>query len=121
MQAIDGTTVQFAWDPPLNVDEVNIRGYLKAYQVIFISNILCCMNDVCVCRLKCFDGMIQRVRFVLFRIFRRIKHGQLFSMRHQMVTLQREFELKLNDILDRPVMLYVFILFQRERERERDY
>ncbi|UJR16314.1 hypothetical protein I4U23_003220 [Adineta vaga] len=33
MQALDGTTVQFAWDPPLAVDEINIRGFLKAYQI----------------------------------------------------------------------------------------
>lgn len=51
MQAIDGTTVQFAWDPPLGVDEVNIRGYLKAYQVIFAEYFALhalLMNDVCV-------------------------------------------------------------------------
>jgi hypothetical protein len=34
MQVLDGSTVQFAWDPPLAVDEVNIRGFLKAYQVV---------------------------------------------------------------------------------------
>ncbi|CAF1002499.1 unnamed protein product [Adineta ricciae] len=33
MQTLDGTTVQFAWDPPLAVDEINIRGFLKAYQI----------------------------------------------------------------------------------------
>lgn len=33
MQALDGTTVQFAWEPPLAVDEIGIRGLLKAYQV----------------------------------------------------------------------------------------
>jgi hypothetical protein len=34
MQELDGTTIQFAWEPPLAVDEVNIRGVLKAYQVV---------------------------------------------------------------------------------------
>ncbi|CAF0804833.1 unnamed protein product [Rotaria sordida] len=33
MQVMDATTVQFAWEPPLGVDEVNIRGFLKAYQI----------------------------------------------------------------------------------------
>ncbi|CAF3737740.1 unnamed protein product [Rotaria sordida] len=33
MQVLDATTVQFAWEPPLGVDEVNIRGFLKAYQI----------------------------------------------------------------------------------------
>lgn len=45
MQAIDGTTVQFAWDPPLAIDEVNIRGYLKAYQVIIVG----CLAFACFC------------------------------------------------------------------------
>ncbi|CAF2515801.1 unnamed protein product [Rotaria sp. Silwood2] len=33
MQVVDATTVQFAWEPPLAIDEVNIRGFLKAYQI----------------------------------------------------------------------------------------
>jgi hypothetical protein len=37
MQVIDGTTVQFAWDPPITADEVNIRGFLKAYQVVYLK------------------------------------------------------------------------------------
>ena len=37
MQVLDGATVQFAWDPPLAVDEINIRGFLKAYQVVYSS------------------------------------------------------------------------------------
>lgn len=40
MQPPDSTIVQFAWEPPLAVDEVNIRGFLKAYQVIFYLKIL---------------------------------------------------------------------------------
>jgi hypothetical protein len=32
---LDSTTVQFAWDPPLPSDEINIRGVLKAYQVLY--------------------------------------------------------------------------------------
>ena len=34
IQALDSTTVQFAWDLPLITDELGIRGLLKAYQVI---------------------------------------------------------------------------------------
>ncbi len=50
LQIIDGTTVQFAWDPPLTADEVNIRGILKAYQVVFVI-LFCCMlcMYMCVC------------------------------------------------------------------------
>ncbi len=48
MQVLDGTTVQFAWDPPLAVDEVNIRGFLKAYQVIFVFIFIACYACVCV-------------------------------------------------------------------------
>ncbi|CAF3998844.1 unnamed protein product, partial [Rotaria sordida] len=33
LQMLDSTTVQFAWDPPLSSDEINIRGVLKAYQI----------------------------------------------------------------------------------------
>ncbi|CAF3806270.1 unnamed protein product, partial [Rotaria magnacalcarata] len=33
VQALGATTVQFAWEPPLAVDEVNIRGFHKAYQI----------------------------------------------------------------------------------------
>ncbi|CAF4209111.1 unnamed protein product [Rotaria socialis] len=33
LQMLDSTTVQFAWDPPLSSDEINIRGALKAYQI----------------------------------------------------------------------------------------
>ncbi|CAF4169795.1 unnamed protein product [Rotaria sp. Silwood2] len=33
LQMLDSTTVQFAWDPPLPSDEINIRGVLKAYQI----------------------------------------------------------------------------------------
>lgn len=43
LQAIDGSTAQFAWDLPLAADEVNIRGALKAYQVICASLGGCCM------------------------------------------------------------------------------
>lgn len=38
MQVLDSTTVQFAWDLPLAVDEINIRGPLKAYQVIVVAS-----------------------------------------------------------------------------------
>lgn len=37
---LDSTTVQFAWDPPLPSDEVDIRGVLKAYQVRYKFSIL---------------------------------------------------------------------------------
>ena len=40
MQVIDGTTAQFAWDPPITADEVNIRGILKAYQVFLFKVLL---------------------------------------------------------------------------------
>ncbi|CAF1598127.1 unnamed protein product [Rotaria magnacalcarata] len=33
VQVLGATTVQFAWEPPLAVDEVNIRGFHKAYQI----------------------------------------------------------------------------------------
>ena len=62
MQALDSTTVQFAWDLPLTADEINIRGPLKAYQVILLAFLHDCLT-VCVCvdRLRCFDWMIRRI------------------------------------------------------------
>jgi hypothetical protein len=49
MQVLDGSTVQFAWEPPLAVDEVNIRGILKAYQVVYFILFLHVMHVyVCV-------------------------------------------------------------------------
>jgi hypothetical protein len=46
MQELDGTTVQFAWDPPVAVDELGIRGFLKAYQVIdFLCMFCMCMYE----------------------------------------------------------------------------
>ena len=39
-QILDSTTVQFAWDPPTPSDQVNIRGVLKAYQVLYYLFIL---------------------------------------------------------------------------------
>lgn len=35
LRMLDSTTVQFGWDPPTPSDELNIRGVLKGYQVIF--------------------------------------------------------------------------------------
>ncbi|CAF4546214.1 unnamed protein product, partial [Didymodactylos carnosus] len=33
IKVFDETTVQFAWDPPILIDESNIRGILKGYQI----------------------------------------------------------------------------------------
>ncbi|CAF0853285.1 unnamed protein product [Adineta steineri] len=33
LHMLDSRTIQFAWDPPLPADEVNIRGVIKAYQI----------------------------------------------------------------------------------------
>ncbi len=49
MQVIDGTTIQFGWDPPLTVDEVNIRGLLKAYQVVYFNFIISVFCMLCMC------------------------------------------------------------------------
>ena len=50
MQVLDSTSVQFAWDLPLAPDEINIRGPLKAYQVILLASLHGCLNvRVCVC------------------------------------------------------------------------
>ncbi len=75
MQVIDGTTAQFAWDPPVTADEVNIRGVIKAYQVVYLK--FYCLIFACyACRLNCFELMIQIILFVLSRIFHQCKLGQ---------------------------------------------
>ena len=48
IQPLDSTTVQFAWDLPLAADEINIRGFLKAYQVTHLVGLVHA-SHVCVC------------------------------------------------------------------------
>lgn len=98
MQVFGPTAVQFAWEPPFAADEANIRGFLKAYQVVILLFYLLFVACACLCRLKCFDLMIPKILYVLYQIFRRIKLGLLFLMLHQMVILPLEFVLKQNVI-----------------------
>jgi hypothetical protein len=46
LQILDSTTVQFAWDPPLPSDEINIRGVFKAYQVFYCLLIFYCIQSI---------------------------------------------------------------------------
>jgi len=46
LQILDSTTVQFAWDPPLPSDEINIRGVFKAYQVLYRLLIFYCIQSI---------------------------------------------------------------------------
>lgn len=96
IQPPDGSIVQFAWDPPLGADELNIRGALKAYQVRLVTfdRIFSCMSAMI--RLNCFDLLIPIIRYVSSRIFHPLKHLQPFLMHHPMVKSVHEFELKRN-------------------------